>query len=128
MPVLEVIGGRVGNVDDDQFGRLFRVLQPQLMRHAEAQLDWAAAQDVVSATLTTMWMKSTELRIAGDGIEREVRALAFTVLRGEIRNEYRARKRRADLTRRTALMDPRPEASHQTAMMRSSTDGRLPTG
>lgn len=54
-------------------------------------------------------MKSTELRIAGDGIEREVRALAFTVLRGEIRNEYRARKRRADLTRRTALMDPRPE-------------------
>lgn len=97
-------------MNKDEFQELFRVVQPQLMRFAQARLDLAAAEDAVSATLMTMWIKSAELRTVGDGVEREVRALAFKVLSGEIRNEYRARKRRAALGWRIGIMDPRPES------------------
>ena len=82
-----------------EFEKVFWVLHPQLLRHARYQLDPAGAEDVVAETLTTLWTKSLPYP-ASDDEERGLRALAYQVLSGHIRNEYRSRRRRRALSDR----------------------------
>lgn len=82
-----------------EFEKVFWVLHPQLLRHARYQLDPAGAEDAVAETLTTLWVKSLPLP-ASDEEERGLRALAYQVLGGHIRNEYRSRRRRRALAER----------------------------
>lgn len=86
-------------MDAREFEKVFWVLQPQLLRHARHQLDPAGAEDVVAETLTTLWVKSLPLPTSDDE-ERGLRALAYQVLGGHIRNEYRSRRRRRALAER----------------------------
>lgn len=82
-----------------EFEKVFWVLQPQLLRYARYQLDPAGAEDVVAETLTTLWVKSLPLP-RSDEEERGLRALAYQVLGGHVRNEYRSRRRRRALADR----------------------------
>jgi RNA polymerase sigma factor (sigma-70 family) len=86
-------------VDAREFEKVFWVLQPQLLRHARYQLDPTGAEDVVAETLTTLWVKSLPYPTSVDE-ERGLRALAYQVLGGHIRNEYRSRRRRRALADR----------------------------
>ena len=82
-----------------EFEKVYWVLHPQLLRHARYQLDPAGAEDVVAETLTTLWTKSLPYPTTDDE-ERGLRALAYQVLGGHIRNEYRSRRRRRALSER----------------------------
>lgn len=90
-----------------EFEKVFWVLQPQLLRYARFQLDPAGAEDVVAETLTTLWVKSLPLPATEDE-ERGLRALAYQVLGGHIRNEYRSRRRRRALSDRVIAQPVTP--------------------
>ena len=93
-------------MDDLEFEKVFWVLQPQLVRFAAAQLDWASADDVVSSTLLSLVQKSLSYPKDEAG-ERQLRTFAFRVLVGHIQNEQRsARRRRALSTRLIARQRP----------------------
>lgn len=87
-----------------EFEKVFWVLQPQLLTYARYQLDPAGADDVVAETLTTLWVKSLPYPVT-DEEDRGLRALAYQVLGGHIRNEYRSRRRRRALSER-AMAQP----------------------
>lgn len=86
-------------MEQREFEKVFWALHPQLLRHARYQLDPAGAEDVVAETLTTLWVKSLPVPTSEEE-ERGLRALAYQVLGGHIRNEYRSRRRRRALSER----------------------------
>ena len=112
-------------MDDLEFEKVFWVLQPQLVRFAAAQLDWASADDVVSSTLLSLVQKSLTYP-TDEAEERQLRTLAFRVLIGHIQNEQRsARRRRALSTKlltrhRPDEMVPPPDGD---VLERSRVDG-----
>ena len=76
------------------FEKVFWTLQPPLLRYASLHLDAGGADDVVSETFVTLWGK--DLPLPSTAVEeRQLRALAYQVLTGHIRNEHRSRRRRA---------------------------------
>src|SRR4051794_19964430 len=83
---------------------MFWVLQPQLMRYAMTQLDVHAAEDAVSAALLVLWRKPLKAPADG-GEDRQLRALAYKVLNGVIKNEYRSRRRRQALADRIGALE-----------------------
>lgn len=95
-------------MDDPEFEKVFWMIQPQLMRYALTQLDTAGAEDAVSGTFLTLWRK--QLRFPSSEVEeRQLWALAYEVLNGYVRNEYRARRRRFALTGRISRLDSQSE-------------------
>lgn len=96
-------------MEEREFEKLFWVIQPQLMRYARTRLDFAAAEDAVSNTLMTLLAKTLEFP-SNEAEERALRILAFQVLNGHIRNEYRSRQRRQALVERVGTLSPRPES------------------
>lgn len=83
-------------MDEREFEKVFWELQPQLVRHARHHLDADAAEDAAAETLLTLWRK--QLDFPADAVAaRQLRALAFQVLLGVVRNEHRSRRRRRDL-------------------------------
>lgn len=104
-------------MDEREFEKVFWELQPQLVRHARHHLDADAAEDAASETLLALWRK--ELPFPRDeAAGRQLRALAFQVLIGVIRNEHRARRRRKNL--RSALDAQavvRPDATHDSLLV-----------
>lgn len=101
-------------MDDREFEKVFWVIQPQLMRYALTQLDPSAAEDAVSSTFETLLNKELAFP-ASEGEERRLRALAYEVLGGHIRNEYRSRKRRRALVDRIGLLGARGESYRDIA-------------
>jgi hypothetical protein len=90
--------GEVG-VDDDEFESHVWSLQGRFRQYAQRRLgaDPAAAEDVVAETLLTLWRKGLAAP-ADEAQRRHLRAMAFLVLNGHIRNHLRARRRHQALT------------------------------
>ena len=84
-------------MDDLEFEKVFWVLQPQLLRFAAAQLDWASAEDAVSSTLLSLVRKPLTYP-KNEAEERQLRTFAFKVLIGHIQNEQRSARRRRALS------------------------------
>lgn len=95
-------------MDEREFEKVFWVIQPQLMRYALTQLDAHAAEDAVSSTLLTLWRK--QLSVPADDVEdQQLRSLAYKVLNGVIKNEYRSRRRRQALADRVGAFERHPK-------------------
>lgn len=92
----ESVGARGHAVGDREFEKVFWAMQSQLLRFASFQLDASAAEDAVAETFSTLWRKDLAFP-ATDRAEQELRSLAYAVLAGHIRNEYRSRRRRQSL-------------------------------
>lgn len=92
-------------MDENEFEKVFWALHPQLLHFASYQLSNYGAEDVVAETMTTLWTKNLP-HPADEVAERQLRAFAFTVLTGHIRNELRSRRRRSALWLRSASVEP----------------------
>ncbi|WP_183407934.1 sigma-70 family RNA polymerase sigma factor [Nocardioides marmoriginsengisoli] len=90
------------------------MLQPPLLRFARNQLDPAGAEDVVAETLTTLWGKDLAFPESPEE-ERGLHALAYQVLTGHIRNEYRSRRRRKALAERLVAQPVKVAATGRSA-------------
>lgn len=87
-------------VSDAEFDEVYWLLQPQLMRYAMGSLDPGSAEDMVSATLLTLFRKGVLAKPDNPAAHHGLRRLAYKVLDGCIKNEYRRRKRRDALNER----------------------------
>ena len=97
-------------MDDREFEKVFWVIQPQLMRYALTQLDPSGAEDAVADTMVSLLRKRLDYP-TNESEERRLRALAYEVLNGHVRNEYRSRTRRQALMDRISRLAARPEAT-----------------
>lgn len=97
------------------------MIQPRLMKYATAQFDAATAEDIVSESLLVLYRKQPPLPRT-EGEERALRALAFEILYGLIRNEHRAKRRRMALVERLIAHRELPGAapSHEMAISERS--------
>ncbi|WP_460829234.1 RNA polymerase sigma factor [Nocardioides hungaricus] len=102
-------------MDDREFEKVFWVIQPQLMRYAQTRLDVAAAEDAVSGTFVSLLRKKLPYPTS-EGEERQLRALAYEVLAGHVRNEYRSRQRRHALLDRIGRLGHGRESTHDTTL------------
>lgn len=98
-------------VPDADFDELYWLLQPQLMRYAMASLDPETAEDMVSSTFLALFRKGMLVKPSSVAGNHGLRRLAYTILDGCIRNEYRRRKRRDALNERLVAMGEYPDTA-----------------
>lgn len=108
MASLGVLHERTWGVDVVEFEEWTRRVQPRLMRFAETQLEFVAAQDAVSDTLLTVWVKDLTYPATQDE-ERALRAFAYKILVGLINNERRRQERSESLVARLGRMRVMPD-------------------
>jgi RNA polymerase sigma factor (sigma-70 family) len=114
-------GRKAAGVDEREFEKVYWELHPQLLRHAKHYLDPTGAEDIASVTMWKVWDEGLAYPASVEE-QRELRAFAFRVLTNNIRNEYRARKRRKNLRNALAAQEAiRPQYQDDTA----ATDSRL---
>lgn len=95
---------------DAAFDEVYWLLQPQLMRYAIGLLDPVSAEDMVSMTFLTLFRKGVLAKPSSTAGHHGLRRLAYKVLDGFIKNEYRRRKRRDALNERLIAMGEYPDA------------------
>ena len=99
-------------MNEAEFSDYFRRMFPRLVAHARRSVDSQTAQDVASRALATLWSKSVPSPVDA-GEWQQLDSLTFAILRGLIRNESRAERRRTSLLFKVASDDvplvPGPE-------------------
>lgn len=85
-------------MDAGDFEEFFRATYPMLTRYARRVVDPSTAEELAASTLQKVWEQNVPAP-ASDVERRKLRSLAYRILEGKIRNEWRAagRRRRNEL-------------------------------
>lgn len=103
-------------VERDEFEKVYWALHPKLLAYARGQLDEASAYDVTASAFETLWKKNLTFPTDDSDGWRRLTSLAFEVLKGHVRNEYRSRRRRIALWRRAVLLGSSEEATEDSSI------------
>ncbi len=97
-------------MDEDDFTAFFRRMFPRLVAYARQGRDPQTAQDLAARALESLWRKDVPTPADADEWV-QLESLTFAILRGLVRNETRAeRRRRALFTRVSTYRPPSDEA------------------
>lgn len=80
-------------MDVAEFEDFFCAVYPRLTRYARRSVDPSTAEELAAAALQTLWEKN--LPAPMDEVEhRKLRSLAYRIVEGKLRNEWRAADKR----------------------------------
>jgi RNA polymerase sigma factor (sigma-70 family) len=84
-------------MDVQEFEKFYWATYPELLGYARSQTGYANADDVVSNTFLTLWLKDLDYPTS-DLEHRKLRALAYAVVHGHVQNDKRSQARQRSLT------------------------------
>ncbi len=88
-------------MEEAEFSGYFRRMFPRLVALARRTVDPHTAQDLAARTLETVWTKDVPTPGDAEGWQ-QLDSLTFAILRGLLRNETRAQRRRGTLCLKVA--------------------------
>ena len=92
-------------MNEREFSRYFRRMFPRLVTYARRTVDPETAQDLAARALESLWVKDVPDPVDADEWQ-QLDGLTFAILRGLVRNETRAEKRRRFLVDKMAHHQP----------------------